>query len=154
MTNRFGWSLSVVVAFAAASAASAQFQTRWRDQRLPQSRPSPYLSLLTPGTNRAVVYQGFVRPQLDLQSQIRTQEREFNRFTAETRETTSTLGSFNVRGTGQQSRGMTQSVIESGVVDRIRGTQSDLRNVNVGHPVYFQYREQYFPGFRRAAAAP
>jgi hypothetical protein len=153
MAGRFGWSFSLVVALAVSSAASAQFQTRWRDQRLPSSRPSPYLSLLTPGTNRSVVYQGFVRPQLDLQSQIRTQEREFNSFAAATRETT-TPGSFSVRGTGQHTRGLSQSVLESGVVERIRGTQSDVRGVNAGHPVYFQYREQYFPGFRRATATP
>ena len=149
MANRSVWSFSLFVALGFATAASAQSQTRWRDQRLPSSRPSPYLSLLTPGVNRSVVYQGFVRPQLDLQSQIRTQEREIDRFTTAPRETT-TPGSLNVRGTGQQTRGLSQSVLESGVVERIRGTQSDVRSVNAGHPVYFQYREQYFPGFRRA----
>ena len=148
MTARFGLALSLAIAFGFASSASAQFQTRWRDQRLPQSRPSPYLSLLTPGSNRAVVYQGFVRPQLDLQSQIRTQERQIDRFTATSRDTPA-FGDYNARGTPQQSRGLSQGLLQSGTVDRLRGPTNDLRTIDVGHPVYFQYREQYFPGFRR-----
>jgi hypothetical protein len=149
MNTRFWIAATIAFSLAVSATASAQFQSRWRDQRMPGARPSPYLSLLTPGANRAVVYQGFVRPQLDLQSQIRTQERQIDRFTMSTQQSPATT----VRGSSQyqqQGRGSSGSgLLEAGPLDRIRGGQSDLRQIDVGHPVYFQYREQYFPGFRR-----
>lgn len=150
MNTRLGIAATIAITLGVSATASAQFQTRWRDQRMPGTRPSPYLSLLTPGVNRAVVYQGFVRPQLDMQSQIRTQERQIDRFTMSTQQSPATGG----RGSSQyqqQGRGSSPGLLEAGPLDRIRGGQSDLRQIDVGHPVYFQYREQYFPGFRRNA---
>jgi hypothetical protein len=148
MNTRFWIAATIAISLGVSATASAQFQTRWRDQRMPGTRPSPYLSLLTPGVNRAVVYQGFVRPQLDMQSQIRTQERQIDRFTMSTQQSPTAAG----RGSSQyqqQGRGPSPGLLEAGPLDRIRGGQSDLRQIDVGHPVYFQYREQYFPGFRR-----
>jgi hypothetical protein len=131
----------------AASNAQAQFQSRWRDQRPATSRPSPYLSLLGNGGNRALIYQGIVRPQLDLQSQIRTQDRQIDRFMSSTRESQDIEG----RTTSlQRSPASAQRPLESSATaDRLRTPMSGVTRVDVGHPVYFQYRDQYFPGFRR-----
>ena len=47
------------------------------------SRPSPFLSLLgATGENRAVIYQGIVRPQLDLQAQVSLQNRQLGQVTS------------------------------------------------------------------------
>jgi hypothetical protein len=150
MTTHLAW-LAAAALLSTSSSALAQFQTRWRDQRPQQSRPSPYLSLLTPGANRSVVYQGFVRPQLDLQSQVRQQDRQFDRYLSMSRETPG----FSVRGGAGESAtgGSTQNLLQTATLDRIRGTQRDAARLDVGHPVYFQYRDQYFPGFRRYSGA-
>jgi len=130
------------------ASADAQFQTRWRDQRPQGFKTSPYLSLLATGNgNRAVIYQGIVRPQVDLQSQINVQDRQIDRMMG----TGAEAPGFGLRGTGtaQGAAGAgSQSLLGAGVLSRIRPT-GDATKVNVGHPVYFQYREQYFPGFKK-----
>lgn len=149
--NRAGWLLLCSTLLGASFSAEAQFQSRWRDQRPPSSRPSPYLSLLGNGGNRALIYQGIVRPQLDLQSQIRTQDRQIDRFITSTREAQQPDGYSPLqRSTNPTSR----SSESSATADRLRSPMAGVTRVDQGHPVYFQYRDQYFPGFRRATAVP
>jgi hypothetical protein len=146
IATRIGWLLVGVGLFGVAATSQAQFQSRWRDQRPAQSRPSPFLSLLGTGGNRAVVYQGIVRPQLNLQSQITTQDRQLSQFMTSTKETPG----FGGRSTTTSSAGSASfGLAGQATLDRIRPTGTEAARVDVGHPVYFQYRDQYFPGFRR-----
>lgn len=146
MGRRFAGIL-IALALSYTTSANAQFQTRWRDQRPQGSRTSPFLSLLatTGNGNRAVIYQGIVRPQVDLQSQINVQDRQIDRMMGTGSEA---AAGFGLRGTGPTAGAGSQSLLGQGVLSRIR-PQGDAARVNVGHPVYFQYRDQYFPGFKK-----
>src|SRR5262249_34054041 len=100
--------------------------------------------------SQAVVYQGFVRPQLDLQSQIQSQERQIDRVltTGETPGLGTGLGGHS-SASSASALAASPSALGSPTLDRLRGTTNAAARVDAGHPVYFQYRDQYFPGFKR-----
>jgi hypothetical protein len=123
--------------FATAGAAQAQSpagfgSTRWRDQRAPGARPSVFINAFGGNANPAAIYQSVARPQLELQSQLRTQQQEISRFASE-----SSLERPRPDDRRAPLAGEPRTA-RLGFGERLEA----------GHPTYFFRREPYYPRFR------
>ena len=136
----------------AATSVSAQQQssgrTFWRDNRVPGSRGSLFLSLLGTNVNPAATYQAVIRPQMDVQTLLRTQQREIDRIG------TSPTGSSIARPIGGSRASRQSNSVSAGSVSNaanadsptnIRPAISGPTNVITGHPTFINNQQQYFP---------
>jgi hypothetical protein len=116
-----------------------QFPSRWRDQRAPGTRAVQFLNIFAANSNPALLYQGVVRPQLELQQQVQSQQRSIDRLTP----SSLSPNVMNRPGDDRQNTSL-------GTIDRTGLTtrRATAVGMNAGHPTYFLRREPYFLRFR------
>lgn len=118
------------------SEAQAQIRQQTGRRQRQSYRPpvtSPYINLLSGGTNPAIVYQGIVLPQLEQQRYDQMQSNNIQRINSDIQQNRTMIKQETTR-TNQQ---VNQLAVDLGVKPAMTGTRTRFMN-----------RSNYFPGLK------
>ena len=133
MLSRYLLAAAVVVTIAS---GSAQAQSRTiRQTRPPYRAPvSPYINLLRPNTDRRLLYQGIIRPQLEERRFQQYQQREIDRI--------------NQQSAVQNLQIQQSLMLQQQQLDQLQQTARPSGRIETGHRVSYMNRSKLFPGLR------